>query len=335
VWARGLGGGGLSVGGVDLERVDAPERIGEGTRVVGNVIVAAAELAADGVGGKDVAGPVTTEGGVKNERHVAERGAPVAAGSGPCRIGGVPSGRVGRVAKHVGRDGSPREEPDVDGSASPFGGVHAAVVGVEARTIAVGRTGPEATAGVAVYRGVTVLAEKTATGTIGRGDGATRGGVKGHLVGGVGVDTFDDVDLSTRRPVWAHHPEGRPSATALRHMFEIDHDEGLVVRGRARQPDARSSTGRGGRVGVDANPRDASGLGRETRRSAIINDEAMRGITTVEIAKLAEKVALQIVVLNAVARYSDSGKTGGGKERREMHGSDEMARMDWHNGKGG
>jgi hypothetical protein len=211
VWARGLGGGGLSVGGVDLERVDAPERIGEGTRVVGNVIVAAAELAADGVGGKDVAGPVTTEGGVKNERHVAERGAPVAAGSGPCRIGGVPSGRVGRVAKHVGRDGSPREEPDVDGSASPFGGVHAAVVGVEARTIAVGRTGPEATAGVAVYRGVTVLAEKTATGTIGRGDGATRGGVKGHLVGGVGVDTFDDVDLSTRRPVWAHHPASQAS----------------------------------------------------------------------------------------------------------------------------
>jgi len=92
-------------------------------------------------------------------------------------------------------------------------------------------------------------------------DHAVGSGVKSGLVLGIGIDTFDDVDFTTSRPVFCLRqcPECRPvlllayllathilydipcSTDATRHVKEVTNDQAFIVIFLCRDPDALTS----------------------------------------------------------------------------------------------
>ena len=53
--------------------------------------------------------------------------------------------------------------------------------------------------------------------------------MKSHLVLGLVVDAFDDVDFAVVGPVRTEHPEGRPgTADTAWHVEDVDDDETVV-----------------------------------------------------------------------------------------------------------
>jgi len=100
------------------------------------------------------------------------------------------------------------EEPDIDGVASPFGGVDTAASLVEAITVGLGAAALDGTARVgrlAIGLDVAVVGVEGAT-VAEAIDGAAVAGVQSHLVGGLSVDTLDDIDFAVVGPVAAEHP---------------------------------------------------------------------------------------------------------------------------------
>ena len=50
-----------------------------------------------------------------------------------------------------------------------------------------------------------------------------------HLIGGLQVDAFNNVDFAASRPVRTQEPESRPGAAADGHVCDIGYEEPLVV----------------------------------------------------------------------------------------------------------
>lgn len=103
-----------------------------------------------------------------------------------------------------------REVPNGHVIVGPVHGVDTTTVGVEAVTVVLvilsGLTAAVVTVAVAAYKGGGL------DGTL-VGDLAAGTGVKSDRVGLGVVNTLDDVDLTTHRPVGAEHPESGPQAT--------------------------------------------------------------------------------------------------------------------------
>lgn len=124
------------------------------------------------------------------------------------RGGCAPPRRDGLAGADVAGDFVRGEEPDVDGGTGPFGGVDAAAGVVEAPAVGLGVFAADAAAavgGLAAGVDVAVVCVEGA-GEAGVFDGATVGGVQGHLILGLVVYAFDDVDFAIVGPVGAKHP---------------------------------------------------------------------------------------------------------------------------------
>lgn len=50
-----------------------------------------------------------------------------------------------------------------------------------------------------------------------------------HLVGGLQVDAFDDIDFAAGGPVGTDKPESRPGTAADGHVCDIGYEEPFVV----------------------------------------------------------------------------------------------------------
>jgi len=93
------------------------------------------------------------------------------------------------------------------------------------------------------------------------GGSATGVRVQRHLVVGVHVDAFDDIDFAGGRPVGTDEPVGEPQTTDVAgYVGEIGHEEAAVVCWLADEFDAvasRSAAGVEHGVVVDADVEDA------------------------------------------------------------------------------
>lgn len=130
---------------------------------------------------------------------------------------GTPSRRIGSATSDIPGDARSGEEPDVDGSACPFSGVDTASSIVEAVAVGGALATSDGTAGV----GCLARSFDEAVGSLDIAaepeglDGASIAGVEGHLVGGLVVDAFDDVDFAVAGPVGAEHPAAGVSLPSI------------------------------------------------------------------------------------------------------------------------
>lgn len=227
--ASGLAGTTITRLLVDLDAVDHPEGIPEGTGVVGNVFVASgSESRAFGVLAPDAASPAAAEVNVKNDLVLGEVVVEVArATRGETGRGLTPCldiGLGGAILDILG-DLVAREVPNGHVLVGPVHGVDTATVGVEAVTVVLvvlgGLTAAVVTVAVAAYKCGGL--DGTLVGNLAAGTGVQSDGV------GLGVvNTLDDVDLTTHRPVGAEHPESGPQATgAGGHVSKVSDEETL------------------------------------------------------------------------------------------------------------
>jgi hypothetical protein len=121
-----------------------------------------------------------------------------------------PRARIRVPAGNIARDGRAREPPDTDRLACPLGRVHAAAGVIEPCTVRQRVVRVDAAAGVCGLAGGADVAVACGQGAseAGVGDGAAAGGVEGHVVAGLLVDAFDDVDFAVFGPVAAEGPAG-------------------------------------------------------------------------------------------------------------------------------
>jgi hypothetical protein len=121
---------------VDLQRVDFPERIGEGSGVVLDIVLTGRCFRRAGrISAPHLARPVAAESNVKDYLLVLERLCDVATASKFCHWV-APSARVWGAAVDVAWDARARKMPNGDGLASPFRRIDTAVGIIEAGTVA-------------------------------------------------------------------------------------------------------------------------------------------------------------------------------------------------------
>jgi len=109
-------------------------------------------------------------------------------------------------------------------------GVYTAAVGIEAIAVA-GLIVGACCAACCSSGADSAVVSVDPTGLVLKLHGAVRGGVSGDLVGGEGVNAFDDIELAVSGPVGvAEGPEGRPySADGSGHVFDVCKEEAVVV----------------------------------------------------------------------------------------------------------
>lgn len=225
LFSRGAGSGLLRLSSgsiallVDFESVDRPESVGEGIRVIADVIVAGGRLGGARAGRPGVASPVTAEGRVEDDVEILEDAVDVARVLHP--LGGrlAPGAGVGVVAGDTVGDGAAREEPDADGIAGPFGGVDAAAVVVQACTVGLVVLGSDAATGViglALGFDVAVCGSDFAGEDAGvLADGTSGTCVESESIVVLFVDTLNDIDLALVRPVGSEHPEAAAIVSSM------------------------------------------------------------------------------------------------------------------------
>ena len=191
---------------VDLEGSDTPVGVTESARVVLDECLTAAGLRRTSrVLAPDVTGPVATESVVKGESLVLEETKVAGAFEGGCRD--APASRVGVGALNITRLGAVAPKPDFDKLVGEFGCIRSTTVVVELCAIGISTVGCSTTTCISwlswsidvAVRGNS--ARLCASGLLVHIAACT--GVKGHAVGVLVVDTFDDVDLTLVGPVIA------------------------------------------------------------------------------------------------------------------------------------
>ncbi len=137
--------------------------------------------------------------------------------------------------------------------------------------------------------------------------------MQSHGVAGLLIHAFDDVDLTAAGPVGTNEPEGRPGATACRHVIRVEDEQAGLVGLVARDTNARTAA-RGVVRAVDTHfdvaraTVDKFLAARGTL--ALVLYEAIGGIRAVPERELVEEVAPgQVVVLENVLSPS-SGAHG-------------------------
>lgn len=120
----------------------------------------------------------------------------------------------------------------------PFCDIEPATYRVETSAVVV-RSGTAvelaATAGVAVD-GLVAVTRLEVTRLATPGNGTVIAGVQRYGVVRLQVDSFNDINLSVRWPVWADQPVCRPHATAKRHMHDVKDEKTVGVRVVAHHP---------------------------------------------------------------------------------------------------
>jgi hypothetical protein len=136
-----------------------------------------------------------------------------------------------RRARGNGRgNGVAREEPHFHELGGPLHSVYTAAVGIEAIAIA-GLIVGACSATCCSCGADSAVVAIDPTSLILKLHGAVRGGVSGDLVGGEGVDAFDDVEFAVSGPGRvAEGPKGRPDSTdGAGHVFDVCDEETVVV----------------------------------------------------------------------------------------------------------
>ena len=315
----------------DGDVVDGPERLGESSRVAGDVVRArSSKSRAGSITAPDtsLASPVTAEGDVEDNVVLVEvviDGAAVVT----VELGrwGSPSGGGRGSGSDVGGDGSTVPGPDLDGIGGPLHNVDTTVSVVEGITVR-GGTGVN-TATVVGVSGVAVGSGggRALDGTI-VGDGAASGGVEGDDVGGLGVDTLDDINLTVVGPVSTDGPEGGPrTAVTAGHVVKVKDEETVGESLLGDETDGLTTVGRvhGGRVGshVDLAVNDASKAGSVGGGLVDILDRSVGRIGVGEEVPGLEEVRLIVGdnVLVGLGRRdtSENGGSAGGNGELGEH----------------
>lgn len=174
------------------------------------------------------------------------------AGAGEFGSGCTPGAWVGASRGNILGHRAGREEPGRDGRASPFSCVDTAASVVESASEGLGVGAHDCAAcvgGLAICVDVAVICVEFAAET-GVLNSASIAGVQGHLVSGLVVDAFDDINFTIGGPVGAKHPECRPGAAhATRHVGKIEDDKAVLVCFGAFEADTLPARLAGG-VGV-------------------------------------------------------------------------------------
>jgi hypothetical protein len=144
------------------------------------------------------------------------------------------SSKVRRWRRGARRNGSGNgvawEEPHFHELGGPLHSVYTAAVGIEAIAIAGLIVGAcSATCCSCGAHSAVVAIDPTSL--ILKLHGAVRGGVSSDLVGGEGVNAFDDIEFAVSGPGRvAQSPEGRPDSTdGAGHVFDVCEEETVVV----------------------------------------------------------------------------------------------------------
>jgi hypothetical protein len=127
-------------------------------------------------------------------------------------------------------NGVAREEPHFHELGGPLHSVYTAAVGIEAIAIA-GLIVGACSATCCSCGADSAVVAIDPTSLILKLHGAVRGGVSSDLVGGEGVNAFDDIEFAVSGPGRvAQSPEGRPDSTdGAGHVFDVCEEETVVV----------------------------------------------------------------------------------------------------------
>jgi len=136
--------------------------------------------------------------------------------------------------------------------------------------------------------------------------------MKSDAVKIVGIDPFDDVDLTTGRPIGTEGPEGWPdAANPSRHVCNVGDEEAVCV-GLLRGDSNRSAASRRidcGRInsqvdGVATISSKTTGIGNSIGGEL---DETVRGVCTAEEVELVEEVCMIERISDGVVGICDAG----------------------------
>jgi hypothetical protein len=135
-----------------------------------------------------------------------------------------------RARGNRGGNGVAGEEPHFHEFRGPLHGVYTTAVSIEAIAIASLIIGACCATCCSSGADSAIIAVDP-TSLVLKLHGAVGGGVGGDLVGGEGVDAFDDVEFTMSGPVRVTQgPEGRPySADGAGHVFDVGEEETVVV----------------------------------------------------------------------------------------------------------
>jgi hypothetical protein len=196
---------------VHLEGVDSPESVGKGLRVVADVVIAGWCLGCTRAGRPSVTGPITAEGGIKDDVEVLEDSIDVARVLYPLGRRRTPGAWVRVVSGNAIRDGATREEPNGNRITGPLCSIDTAVVVIEAGAVRLVVLRPDTATSIvslAFSFHIAVLCLHIAREDAGvLTNGATGTCVEGQGVALLLVYTLKDIDLSLIRPVGTEHPE--------------------------------------------------------------------------------------------------------------------------------
>lgn len=240
---------------VDLERVDAPVGLCKCRRIVLHIRFASVTLGCAGAGRPSLASPVTTESNVEDDLKIVEVRVNVTVSS-EFGCWSSPGRWVRATTGDVGGNTGVREEPNTDGVAGPLSGIDAATMLVEPVSVRGRASARDSTSSILRLAGSldVAVASLDVTAKAGIIDRATRTGVQSHLVGGLVVNTLDDVNFAVVRPIGTDHPERRPgTANTAGHVVQIQDHQTMGIGIGAFQAHTRSARVAGSVYGIDAN----------------------------------------------------------------------------------
>ncbi len=176
--------------------------------------------------------PLPTERGIEDDIHIGEMLIDVAVAGEVCH-GCAPAAGIGGAGCDVGGNGGAREEVDVDVLGCPFCGVDSPTYGVEAGTKGLRILAHNGAPGIFLLVGgicVAVCSVDCGCGCHARCSYRAAGVcVQGHLVGGLQVDAFDNVDLAAGGPVRTHEPVCGPGAAPDWYVGDVGYEKTLIV----------------------------------------------------------------------------------------------------------
>lgn len=183
---------------------------------------------ADRIGRPDVASPLTTEGCVKylpalaswsfnhegigctHNLVVLEESVELATARELCGRGS-PASRIGITVANISRHCTTSKVPDADVVTGPLGCIDTTTLTVEVWSVRSTVGIQNSTAGVhCLTRSsyITIGCAQSAGELTIALDGATLAGVQSMRVTDLRVDTFDDINLASRGPIWSKRPAG-------------------------------------------------------------------------------------------------------------------------------
>ena len=145
-------------------------------------------------------------------------------------LGGAPAGRIGRSAGYVRWNAGFWEVPDGDVVRGDLGSIDTATCRVETITIGCGVGRGHTTPSIrGLAGGIDIAVGGHQSARSGVGDAASSIRVKGNVVGALRIDTFDDIDLSGRRPVRAQHP----AKSSISDQIQLSHYKMLTKQAKS------------------------------------------------------------------------------------------------------